>query len=430
MSKSLLDQLEVYGTDFETALAPTEVDDVVTYRREIGFTPKAPSRPHPRLGWATAAAAVVMVIVLVGGVAWLLSGNAEQEVAQTTVTTPSVTTVPAVPVTPEATDVIAVGGWPRHLVAADGAIWVALQFQSSVIRIDATTLQVTDTIPVGVAPLHMFPTEDGLWVLDNDGGGLLLVDTSTRQVTDSIEILDRGGQEISPVLVGETLWVFTNTSGPPTMVEVDLAERAVVSETPVGHLPWWAEAINGAIWSWAPTDGLRRFDLETRERDVFVDAYLDYTEECCIALDDAIWLVSHNEPLLRFSLRTQEVTDKLDLQVGAAGPGRPVGRGIAAAGAIWIPNRDSRTIYRIDPTLRSVTDEIRVGLEPTTPVFADGAIWVPNQGDGTVSRIDIETREVTDTIQVGNRPMTPWALNGAIWVPNFEDGTVTRIQTR
>jgi YVTN family beta-propeller protein len=327
--------------------------------------------------------------------------------------------------TQSVTDVIAVGGWPRHLVAADGAIWATLQLpgSGSVIRIDATTLQVTDTIPVGVAPLHMFPTEDGLWVLDNDGGGLLLVDTSTRQVTDSIEILDQKGQEIMPVLVGETMWVFTNTSGPATIVEVDLAAREVVSGTPVGPLPWWAEAIDGAIWFYAPGGQVGRFDLETHESAVFGDENVGITEACCIALGDAIWLVHHNEPLLRFSLRTRVVTDKLELEVGNTG-------GIAAAGAIWLPNRDSGAINRIDPTLRTVTDEIRVGLEPTTPVFADGAIWVPNQGDGTVSRIDIETRQVIDIIQVGNRPTTPWALNGAIWVPNLEDGTITRIQTQ
>ncbi len=110
MSKSLLDQLEVYGTDFETALAPTELDDVVAGSRDSGLAPKALSLWYPKLGWAIAAMAAVIVVVVVGGVAWLLRGNAEQDVVQPTVTTPSVTTVPAVPVTPEATDVIAVGG--------------------------------------------------------------------------------------------------------------------------------------------------------------------------------------------------------------------------------------------------------------------------------------------------------------------------------
>ena len=85
MSRSLLDQLEAYGADFETALTPTELDDVVTDRRGIGLAPEASSVGYPRLGWATAAVAVVMVVVLVGGVAWLLGGTPERDVVQTTV---------------------------------------------------------------------------------------------------------------------------------------------------------------------------------------------------------------------------------------------------------------------------------------------------------------------------------------------------------
>lgn len=432
MSESLLDQLDLYGTDFETALVPTELDDVVTGSRRISFAPTTPAPRYPTSRWASAAVVAVLVVVVVGGVAWLLRGNAEQDVVQTTVTTLPVTTIPAVPVNPEATDVIVVGGWPSNpLVAADGVIWLADSDSGSVTRIDATTRQVTDTIAVGVDPTFMFPTEDGLWVLDIDGGEVLLVDTVTRQVADSIRIVGPGGQAITPVLVGETLWVHTNTSGPGTVLEVDLTTRQVLSESRVGqNAAWWAEAIDGAIWSYAPSDGLRRFDLDTHETEVFGGVKVGHTEECCIALDDAIWLVSHEGLVQRFDLAALEVTDQLDIEVTNPNGYGGLARGLVAAGAIWIPHGGDGVVYRIDPVSREVTDVIPVGSQPGEPVFADGAIWFPNQGDGTVSRIDIESRQVTRTIQVGSRPRTPLAFNEAIWVPNLEDGTVTRIQTR
>ena len=423
----------------------------IATRLERGSSPIVVPRRSDRRGIWVAAAAVVVTILLVGVIP-LLFNNDDLPVADTNTPTTLVdstpttlaadvvaTTVPSSLANPEVTDVIDVGGWPRSpLVAAGGAYWLARWDgeTGALLRIDTITLEVTDIIPLGVHPNEMFPTDDGLWVLDIDSGELFLVDTSTLQIIDSIELLDRRrtaafgeGGVIAPVLIGQTLWVHTQSPAPQQrVVEVDLESRTVVSETPIlDNIPWWAEEIDGAIWSYdGMTDVLWRFDLQTHGIQANSYERLDNkTGACCIAADDAIWLVDHEGIVRRFDLATRQITDRLEFDGGVSG-------GVAAAGAIWISSeqKGDGVVLLIDLETRQVTDVIPVGSEPGEPVFADGAIWVPVSGDGTVSRIDVETRQVTHTIQTGNRPETPFELNGAIWVPNLENGTITRIQTR
>ena len=272
------------------------------------------------------------------------------------------------------------------------------------------------------------------WVLDSDAGKLFLVDTATREVIDSIESLSRdqtlgGGQVLEPVLVGETLWVHTHTQN-QTVVELDLATQEVISETPVGmNSPWWADAVDGAIWSYAPSDGLRRFDPNTLEVDVFRGTSVGHTEECCLATDDAIWMISHEGQVSRFDVATHVITDRLDLA-------QSLRAGVIGGGAIWVPSGqygDQGTepgpvgvVYRIDLETREVTDAIPVDAQPRDPVLADGAIWVSHI-DGTLSRIDVETRQVTRTVEVGNQPHDLYVIDGAVWIAYPDAGTISRI---
>jgi len=185
---------------------------------------------------------------------------------------------------------------------------------------------------------------------------------------------------------------------------------------------WWAGVADGAIWSFSAISDpprISRFDL-TEQVFSSIDVDLPITEECCIATDDAIWLVSHIN-VMRLDTATLEVTE-----VTALGPG--LFRGIAAAGALWLPNPQADTIYRFDPALGQVTDIISVCCEPWKPLFAEGALWVPNQRRANITRINVSTLEVTHVIDVGTRPGTPILYDGAIWVASAEDETVTRIQ--
>ena len=85
----------------------------------------------------------------------------------------------------------------------------------------------------------------------------------------------------------------------------------------------------------------------------------------------------------------------------------------------------------IDPQTNQVTDQISVGARPGEISFGSGALWVANRDDKSVSRIDPDTRSVTRTLPVGETPTGLAAANGATWVvgsdPTSASVTVRRI---
>ena len=319
-------------------------------------------------------------------------------------------------------------GYP--LAAADGAYWLAEQVggPASLLRVDATTLEITDRIPIGDAPTHLFPGPGGLWVLNSNPGELFLVDTSERQVVDSIELknpTDRG-QVMQPVLIGETLWVHKSGNGGSIIAEVDLSSRVVASETSLGgNDPWWADVIDGIIWSYAPSEGLKRFSPTTYELEVFEGTSFGPITNCCVATQDAIWIVHPEGGFFRFDIQSREITDAHNLE-------RPVRPGVVAAGGLWVVSGDYAgdgpvfAVYRIDLATREVTDEIPVAARPSGPVFADGAIWVSHTS-GRLSRIDVDSRQVTETFVAGSQEYELAVVDGELWVANRRDGTVARV---
>ena len=420
MSYDLRDQLREVAVLIDDSQTPIHGADIRAGAVDLASASDEARLPMRRVTIAAGAFAVVMIIV--GGVAWL---------------SPFGDSAPPADSGPRVTDTIFVGleiiGSGALPVATEGAVWVG---GSTVARIDSSTRQVTDTIRVGARATTLFAAPDAVWAVAEN---VSRIDLGTREVTDTIEIGELRG---AAVIASGALWVSSHNKG---LIEIDLATRQIIKEHQIPVPPrtsandfqivdptfaaWWADEIDGAIWFWVPNE-LIRFELESREFTAVIDVGdIPISEECCIATDDAIWLVSNPGDVWRFDLDTLEITDKLDLNGAAAG--------IAAEGAIWIPSGDNESVYRIDQTTREVTDVIPAGANPTkAPVFADGAIWVPSIRDrpnddiGTITRIDTETLQVTHTFEVGDFPWLPISYDGAIWIPTHKDGTLTRIQTR
>ena len=71
MSKGLLEQLDLYGGDFESALAPIELEGVLSDSTVLESIRSPDMRLNRIPGWVLALAAAIVVVVLIGGVAWL-----------------------------------------------------------------------------------------------------------------------------------------------------------------------------------------------------------------------------------------------------------------------------------------------------------------------------------------------------------------------
>jgi virginiamycin B lyase len=142
---------------------------------------------------------------------------------------------------------------------------------------------------------------------------------------------------------------------------------------------------------------------------------------------------------------------------------------VAGEGAVWVPDAEHSTIYKIDPESNQIVWKISVDLTPRAEslgvgegsvwaicgsgetlkrfaatngneqadiilpargfgvLVAFGAVWVTSPVNDEVYRIDPTSNSVTATIELSSRPRFMTASEGSIWAFNDGDGSVQRI---
>ena len=105
--------------------------------------------------------------------------------------------------------------------------------------------------------------------------------------------------------------------------------------------------------------------------------------------------------------------------------GRPVAVA-AGLGAVWVANRDDRTVLRIDPKTRRVTRTIGLGTEVAGLAVGAGSVWVAGGNDSVVVRIRsdgvIQARiPFPPVAQLGANPVfAVTARAGSVWAAAFD----------
>jgi YVTN family beta-propeller protein len=102
---------------------------------------------------------------------------------------------------------------------------------------------------------------------------------------------------------------------------------------------------------------------------------------------------------------------------------------VAGAGAIWVANREDRTITRIDARTRSIAPLITLQRTPTGIAYGENALWVANGLLGTVQRVDSQFNTVGDPIDTNvGRAVTGSVAVGfdSVWFAS-ENSNVVRL---
>ncbi len=73
-------------------------------------------------------------------------------------------------------------------------------------------------------------------------------------------------------------------------------------------------------------------------------------------------------------------------------------------GSLWIANKRTGMVQRIDPDPLAQAASIQVGANPDSLAFGQGGIWVTNTDDGTVQRIPSGSEQAEEPIDVGSEP--------------------------
>lgn len=97
-----------------------------------------------------------------------------------------------------------------------------------------------------------------------------------------------------------------------------------------------------------------------------------------------------------------------------------------SGGVVVPPN----SVALIDPSSNRIVDSIRVGDSPGPIDAATGALWVLNRNNRTLTKIDPRTREVVDTVGLGTGPANMSAGASGVWVTDVCGQTLLRIDPR
>ncbi len=103
-----------------------------------------------------------------------------------------------------------------------------------------------------------------------------------------------------------------------------------------------------------------------------------------------------------------------------------------AFGAVWVSNRGSQSLTRIDPDTEQTTTVELPGTNAGGLVAAGGALWVGDDttGSGVVVRVDPESSQVREIEVGGDRPAYLAATGDTVWVSRVRSGTVSALDAR
>lgn len=329
----------------------------------------------------TAAALAVAAATVVGIV---LSGSSGDSTAPATLVANSVAVIDAGRNTLVAN--FRLPSRPAGVAYGKGSVWVAMQDDNTVLRLEPNTLAIEKTIGLSAQPSQIAAAGDSVWVLSIRGRGRLFeIDAGTGTIVRSIGLAHQ--IEVGP-LKGARL---------PTPTTVAAEPQAA----------WLSSGLGLAIRVDARTGSVRQIQATDR------------TTGYQVAFGaHAAWSPSVSG-IARIDPRTLQVTT-----IPAPDVGFPQSIiSVSAAGAFaWVVTGENlsraRSVWLIDAAVNRVTRVIPLKPTPVATTADSGTLWTAN-ADGSISRVDAHTGRVRQ-VPVGKYPRTAYPINlatggGRVW---------------
>ena len=336
-------------------------------------TPPGPQTPPSRRRRALLATAALVVVALVVVAAVLATRNSASSLSEVRpnhvgVIDPGTNTI---------VDEIQVGIRPGPIAGGGGSVWVGNLDDRTLTRLDPWRRSKTATIELGDRMPTALAGEGGtVWVAHGQRGELSRVDPGSGRVTDTLTVATPSPQA-GDVDVGEgSVWAV---NGDSTMTRVDPFAVSVSGSERVDATPTAVVEAEGLVWV---ANSTRAGNSN----------------------------VGDNPPsVTRFKPgRLEEGPIGTPIIVGRAPVAMAFGEG-----AIWVANRDSSSVTRIDLDTNAKTT---LGVPfPTAIAVGAGSVWVASMKLRRVFRIDPETYDGQE-IKVGNSPAGIAVYAGAVWV--------------
>jgi len=292
---------------------------------------------------------------------------------------------------------VPVGRDPAQLAYADGNLWVANSRDTTLSKISAETLEAAPAVGIPASEITDLAVGYGsVWLAAGRDGTVLRFDPTVNTVLDPIHM---------PRL--------KNGTGEPSYIHAVAVGAGGV---------WVLDESQLAVFRIKPRTG--KVDL-TIPNAVGADVHGFGGLTCdplrlAIGLD-RVWTIDPVAPnLVEINPSLRALGKSITLPASNSQVGDPSCLDPASFavghGAVWITSKQKEQLWRVDPTLSSVSQTFSVGRGPLgVAVDADG-VWVANSIDGTVTRVDPQTNDVVETIRVGHLPTWVAVGGGSVWV--------------
>jgi streptogramin lyase len=275
---------------------------------------------------------------------------------------------------PQLLATVTTGASPAGATAAFGAVWVANDGAGTLARIDPRTNRVTRRIRLRPGLFSVTRGFGALWVVNYKQDTLTRIDPSTLR-RRSVRV---GSAPFDVVAAYGRLWVTAWEAG--TLVELDPRSLKVVRRTRIGPRPTGLRAAAGAVWVGfgrsatavatvdPRTHRIRRIPVGVRAPSWFAAGTRD------------LWIQAADHVLVRLDPATRKVRARLSF-------GRTLAQGaLAADGTIWIPDKESNVVHRVDPKTSLVVDDFPAGPGAFFALRAFGSMWVASYAGDDVWR--------------------------------------------
>jgi hypothetical protein len=227
------------------------------------------------------------------------------------------------------------------MVSAFGSLWLPTCGDGSLQRLDPKTLKITATVPAGTGTVTgtIAASADSVWLLTDDKATLSRIDPDANAVAAEFR-LPAGCQSL--IFAETALWIAC--PGMNKVLKVNPETNIVDKRVEVSAGPFALAAGQGSIWVLCGKEGkVDRIDPKTDKVTKTIDLAAPAAEGGIAFGEGYLWVTMTGFPLTRIDVATETVAQQFWGEGGGAIQ--------TSAGAIWLSNRNSGAISRIDPKL-------------------------------------------------------------------------------
>jgi DNA-binding beta-propeller fold protein YncE len=217
---------------------------------------------------------------------------------------------------------------------------------------------------------------------------------------------------------------------------IDPRTNAVVADLPVGEWPGPITATSGAIWVGNAKDHTFSH-VDPASREVVGTAIgFGHSIDALTAAGGSVWVASAAEGVVRrfdpssnsvgapIRFRPRAVRPPPDAPFSHFARWENLNDEIAMVfgkGSLWVGDRDSGKLLRIDPVAGRIVGRIR-NVDPQALAFGDGIVWMVSYADTEVIRVDANTASILGRESVPDYPHGIVVGEKAVWVAHAPGG--------